>query len=172
MREIPLETRGLTKDGESYVGLLMSAVRDVGKDLIPRTIDGGNLGKIALVDLEWLRGLIDAREELDWLVAQPDHQRYVREVVRAQSSRRELESQLQEADSRALGIMCPACRRLFVERFGDDGKRKEARWKAVRDFKLRDALSERDGRMFDRVARRSGQVGVAGTTETVRAGED
>ena len=141
--------------------LKVSDLKSAALDYVPRIMTGKHAdGKVALVNADYLRGLIKAKEEYDWLLAQPINKRYMGEVVRMQGSRQVIEDELKKIASRLMNDTCPSCRRALIEKYGTEEEQNERLWRRVKS--LRDLDQEHS--MFDRVGRRS-HVGVAALGE-------
>jgi len=158
LNEIEITERTATyKDGIKRTGIPTDDLEAIALDYVPRVLVGNRAkGKIAVVNVEYLRSLIQAKEEYDWLLQMPIHQRCLQEVVRVQGSRRVIEDELKRIASRLMEDTCPACRQRLIEKYGTKEEQDERLWRRVKSLRELDKPHS----MFDRVARRS-KVGLA-----------
>jgi len=159
MNEIEIIER--LANGSTFVAVPVEEIDATALDYVPRVLTGeASKGNVAIVNAKYLRDLIKAKEEYDWLLQEPINRRYMQEVTRAQGSRKALEDELKRYAARLMNDTCPSCRRALVEKYGTEEEQNERLWRRVKS--LRDL--DRPNSMFDRVGRRS-RVGVAALGE-------
>ena len=159
MNEIVMNEKQLTAGGVRYGALSEDELDEIALDYVPRIL-GGPRGKgtVAVINANFLRNLLQAKEEYDWMLQQPIQRRCFEELQRAQGRRVPLEQELKEYARRLMNDTCPGCRRTLTEKYGTAEEQDERLWKRVKSIRDYDKPSS----MFDRVVRRSG-VGVAAT---------
>ena len=157
MNELRITRKRMKVDDVVYYVIPEDDLAAVALDYVPRILaDKAGTEQAAIVNVEYLRQLIEAKEEYDWLLQQPINQRCLREVKLVQARRDVVDGELKEYSRRLMNDTCPSCRRNLIAKYGGQEEQDADLWRRVKNI---GDWSKSKG-MFDRVTRRSG-VGVA-----------